>query len=252
MRIEKWIEANEDKIDSHEMFKEWVEMHSTHNYWRKDQALIIVRIIQSIEGEHPTVVDLGCGAGGLSEYLLKSLEGIRIIGIDSNPFLLMIYRNHLAEYRDRFSLILGDMTKEETIRKAGNFQAAVSLTSFHDLSRQSILRVYRCLYDLLPMGGLFANADVVTFSNDWFEMLHLSRKSKKPIIRMEHFWQTIKKRYGIAEEIDEMNALTAIRDTPEHGYPQSFYVNSLKWTGFKTAEVVFQVGNRIVYCAKKV
>ena len=69
---------------------------------------------------------------------------------------------------------------------------------------------------------------------------------------MVDFWQRIKDRYGIAEEIDEMNALTSIRDTPEHGYPPSFYVNSLRWAGFGIADVVFQAGNRIVYCGKKV
>lgn len=252
MRIEKWIKLNEGKVDSNSLFKEWVEMHSTHNLWREEQALIIIKVAESIEAENPTVVDFGCGAGGLSEYLLNSLKNVRIIGIDSNPFLLMIYRNHLAEYSDRFSLILGDMRKEETIRRAGDFQAVVSLTSLHNLSRDSMMKVYGFLYELLPKGGLFATADVITFSSDWFNTLNGSGRVKKPIIHMKDFWQTIKSKYGIAEEIDEMNALTGIKDTPEHGYPQSFYVNSLRWAGFKMAEVVFQAGNRIVYCGKKV
>ncbi len=68
---------------------------------------------------------------------------------------------------------------------------------------------------------------------------------------MDDFWQKIKTRYGIAKEIDEMNALTSIRETPEHGYSASFYINSLRWAGFHMAEVVFQAGNRIVYCGKK-
>jgi SAM-dependent methyltransferase len=227
-------------------------MNSTHNYWREEQASIIIRIVESIKAEHPTVVDLGCRAGGLSEYLFKSLKNIRIIGIDSNPFLLMIYRNHLAEYRERFSLILGDFRNEETIRKAGNFQAAVSLTSFHNLSRQSILKVYGTLYQVLPKNGLFVNGDAVPLSDEWFETIHYSAKRKRPVIRTKDFWQTIKTRYGIAEEIDEMIALTSFRDIPEHGYTSSFYVNSLRWAGFNIADVVFQAGNRIVYCGKKV
>ncbi len=68
---------------------------------------------------------------------------------------------------------------------------------------------------------------------------------------MDDFWQKIRSRYGIAQEIEEMNALAAIRETPEHGYPTSFYVNSLKWAGFRIADVIFQAGNRIVYCGKK-
>jgi SAM-dependent methyltransferase len=252
VRIEKWIELNEDKIDCHQLFNEWVDMKSSHNYWREEQASIIIRIVESIKTEHPTVVDLGCRAGGLSEYLLKSLENIRIIGIDSNPFLLMIYRNHLAEYRGRFSLILGDFRNEETIRSAGNLQAAVSLTSFHNLSRQSVLRVYRSLYKSLPKGGLFVNGDLVTLSDEWFQKIHYSAKSERPFISTKDFWQTTKTKYGIAEEIDEMVALTSFRDIPEHGYTSSFYVNSLRWAGFKMADVVFQVGNRIVYCGRKV
>jgi cyclopropane fatty-acyl-phospholipid synthase-like methyltransferase len=252
MRIEKWIELNESKIDCHQLFNEWVNMKSTHNYWREEQASIIIRMVESIKAEHPTVVDLGCRAGGLSEYLLKSLKDIKIIGVDSNPFLLMIYRNHLAEYRERFSLILGDFRSEEIIRRAGNFQAAVSLTSFHNLSRQSILKVYRSLYQMLPKGGLFANGDVVTLSDEWLETVHYSLKSRVPVTSTKDFWQTTKTKYGIAKEIDEMIAITSFKDIPEHGYTSSFYVNSLRWAGFNIADVVFQAGNRIVYCGKKV
>jgi cyclopropane fatty-acyl-phospholipid synthase-like methyltransferase len=251
MRIEKWIEANESRIDSHELFEEWVEMHSTHNYWREEQASIITRIMESIQVEHSTIIDLVCGAGGLSEFLLKSSRNMNIIGVDSNPFLLMIYKNHLAEYRDRFSLIKADIRKEDTIKGAGKFNAAVSFTSFHNFSRQTILKVFRYIYESLPGGGIFATGDVTSLSNAWLEGLHLSAKSRKPVITMDNFWQKVKTRYNIAEEIDEMNALTAIRDTPEHGYPPTFYVNGLRWAGFEIADVAFQAGNRIVYCGKK-
>jgi len=226
-------------------------MHSTHNYWREEQAAIICRVLESIDAEHPAVIDLVCGAGGLSEFLLKSLPHIKVIGVDPSPFLLMICRNHLAEYRARFSLLQGDIRDAETIERAGVFQAAVSFTSFHNLSRQSILKVYRHIYQSLPHRGIFVTGDVCTLSDPWFEGLHLSTKTKKTIISMDDFWKTIKARYGIAAEIDEMNALTSIRDTPEHGYPSSFYVNSLRWAGFETADVVFQAENRIVYCARK-
>jgi len=251
VRIDKWIKENEHKIASHELFSRWVEMHSTHNYWREEQAFIIGRILESINVEHPVIVDLGCGAGTLSEYLLKTLKNVKMVGIDFNPFLLMIYRQHLEEYRGRFSVLLGDIRKKGTIGEVGSFHAAVSLTFFHYLSRQSIMNVYRSLYELLPRGGLFVNGDVTSFSDEWFESLHLSEKATKPVIQMADFWQMVKDKYGIAEEIDEMNELTGICDTPEHGYPTSFYVNSLLWAGFKMADVVFQAGNRIVYCGKK-
>ena len=251
MRIEKWIEANENRVDAHELFREWVEMHSTHNYWREEQASIIIRVLEAIKVEHPVIIDLVCGAGGLSEFLLRSMPDIRIIGVDSNPFLLMIYRNHLAEYRDRFSLVQGDIRKEETIKELGTFHGAVSLTSFHNFSRQHILKVYRYLHEYLTNDGLFACGDVTTLSDSWFEGLHLSEKARKQIILMDDFWQGIKSNYGIAEEIEEMNAIASLRETPEHGYPASFYVNSLRWAGFKMAEVVFQAGNRIVYCGRK-
>jgi ubiquinone/menaquinone biosynthesis C-methylase UbiE len=251
VKIENWIEANLATVDSHQLFREWVEMHSTHNYWRDEQASIIIRILQSIDEKNPTVVDLGCGAGDLSEHLLKSLPNVRIVGIDHNPFLLMIYRSHLSEYRDRFSLILGDIEKDDTIKSAGRVQAAVALSFFHNLSRQSLLRVCHSLYEFLPNDGIFASADVSALSDGWFEDIHYSEKVMKPAVSIMDYWQTIKERYGIAEEIDEMLKLTSTKDIPEHGYPPSFYVNSLRWAGFKIADVVFQAGNRIVYCGKK-
>ena len=243
---------NEGKVDSHELFKEWVEMHSTHNSWREEQASIIVRIMESLPHEPPSIVDLVCGAGGLSEFLLRLLPEARIIAVDPNPFLLMIYRNHLAEYRDRFSLVQGDIRQRETLRKAGSFQAAVSLTSLHNFNRLTVLQIYRSLYEALPRGGIFASGDVTILSDPWFERLHLSGKHRKPLVLMSDFWNTIKGRYGIEEEIDEMNASASIRETSEHGYSPSFYANSLRWAGFEMADVVFQAGNRLVYCARKV
>jgi SAM-dependent methyltransferase len=251
VKIENWIAANESKVDSHQLFNEWVEMHSTHNYWRDEQASIIIRILESMEEAHPTVMDLGCGAGDLSEHLLKSLKNIRIVGVDHNPFLLMIFRNHLVEYKTRFSLFLGDIRKGDTIQQAGTFQAAVALSFFHNLSRQSLLKVCRFLYESLPKGGVFANADISALSDAWLEGIHYSQRPKKPVVGIMDFWQTVKNRFGIPEEIDEMLELTSTKDIPEHGYPPSFYVNSLRWAGFKIADVVFQAGSRIVYCGKK-
>lgn len=234
------------------MFREWVEMHSTHNYWREEQASIIIRILASLKTEHLTVIDLGCGAGDLSEHLLKSLKNVRIVGVDHNPFLLMIYRNHLAEYKDRFSLVLGDIINEDTLKGAGSIQAAVALSCFHNLSRQSILKVCHCLYEMLPADGVFANADISALSDAWFEELHYSERARKPVISVLDFWRVITDRYRIADEIEEMLAMTRTMNIPEHGYPPSFYVNSLRWAGFKAADVVFQAGNRIVYCGRKV
>jgi SAM-dependent methyltransferase len=251
VKIENWINENEVKVDCDELFEKWVGMKSTHNRWREEQASIIIRILESIGKENPTIVDLGCRAGGLSEFLFKAPNKLRIVGIDSNPFLLMVYRNHFAEYKDRFRLILGDFRNEGVIKEAGSFDAAASLTAFHNLSRQSVLKVYRSLYQSLPKGGIFVNGDVVTFSDEWFEELDLSWKPKKEWIRTIDFWGATKAEFGIAEEIDEMLALTSFKDIPEHGYTSSFYVNSLKWAGFEVADVVFQAGNRIVYCGKK-
>jgi trans-aconitate 2-methyltransferase len=252
VRVEDWIAANEEKVDSHAIFREWVEMHSAHNYWRREQAHTITRILESLDIDNLTIIDLGCGAGDLSEYLLQSLPNIRIIGVDHNPFLLMVYKNHLAKHRDRFSLLRADITQEEMLRSAGAFQAAVSMSCFHNLSRQNILKVCRCLCELLPKGGVFANADISTLSDEWLETINYSAEDRKSATNMMDFWQGIKNRYDIEGEIDEMLSLTRTKNIPEHGYPSSFHVNSLRWAGFKIADEVFRAGNRSVYCARKI
>jgi SAM-dependent methyltransferase len=251
MKIERWIAANEQAIDTDWLFDEWVALDSTHNAWREEQMRVLGTIIETVDAADPVVVDLGCGAGCLSEFLLKTQPRLRIIAVDPNPFLLMIYRGHLSEYADRFTVVTADMRKEEVLRTAGPFNAAVSLTSFHHLSRQSILNIYRRLHRLLPRGGVFANGDVATLSDPWFEGVCGSLRHHPSPIRIDAFWSSVKDRFGIGEEIDELKTLTAPEDTPEHGYPQSFYVNSLRWAGFAAADVVFQAGNRIVYCGRK-
>jgi SAM-dependent methyltransferase len=249
MESRAWWET--DALDVHALFRDWIGMHASHNPWRSLEVAVILNLLRTLPIEDLTVLDLACGAGGLSESMLRTFGGLRVVGIDSNPFLLHVGREHLRPYAPRISLIRADIRRDLAFQDIGKVQVAASMTSLHWLSREHLLQLYRRLYDLLPPGGIFVNGDRIRLSDPWFESIDNAPAGQAPPESWEGFWRKVEEASGAPEEVRRMNSSAAVREGGEEYYPRDFYLNSLKWAGFPMAEVLFQAGNRIVYCGRK-
>lgn len=118
------------------------------------------------------ILELGTGAGGLSEAVLSALESGSVqsfIGIDISPELTQHTHERLRIMNipdlrlENFDLKSPDWPEElDPVDIAYTFQ------TLHDLGgRDALEAMYRQLYDLLTPGGLLINADfVIPFPKD--------------------------------------------------------------------------------------
>ncbi len=66
----------------------------------------------SIRGDE-TVLDAGCGSGRVTRLLLERLPEGRVIGVDASPSMIEKARESLAEFGERASLIVADLSELE-------------------------------------------------------------------------------------------------------------------------------------------
>jgi trans-aconitate 2-methyltransferase len=62
----------------------------------------------SLQGDE-TVLDGGCGSGGVTQLLLERLPNGRVIGIDGSQAMIEAARSNLQEWGDRVDLRVGDL-----------------------------------------------------------------------------------------------------------------------------------------------
>jgi tRNA (cmo5U34)-methyltransferase len=103
----------------------------------------------------PTVVDLGIGTGALSAACLQSRPDARIVGVDSDPGMLVGARARLAE-AGHVELIESDFLAA-ALPKCDAFVACISLHHIRTEEEKRALYL-RCFEALVP-SGIFVTAD---------------------------------------------------------------------------------------------
>lgn len=130
-------------------------------------------------------VDLGVGAGLLSEMILKRFPNAQVEGVDFAPKMLDAARERLAIYGARLRLTLADYA---TAPLPGPLDAVVSALSIHHLEDEAKRRLFRRIHDALRPGGVFVNADQSLGATGEIEDAYQRR------------WEADVLRSGIAEE----------------------------------------------------
>lgn len=78
-------------------------------------------------GDH--LLDLGCGAGGIAEYI-SDQTGCRVTGLDYSASAIAVANERTADKRSRLTFMVGDMNALEL--PAQSFDAAIALDSLYD------------------------------------------------------------------------------------------------------------------------
>jgi tRNA (cmo5U34)-methyltransferase len=108
-------------------------------------------------------LDLGCGAGAMSELLLRELPGSEGVLVDfSEPMLARVGVN-LAGYAGRWQAITWDLNDRawRDALPAGRFDAVVSGLAIHHLPPERKRALFAEVFELLEPGGMFVNMDYV-------------------------------------------------------------------------------------------
>ena len=142
-----------------------------------------------------TVMDLGCGAGGISEYISDRTGG-RVTGIDISTSGIEVAQARTAAKRDRLNFLIGDLNALDL--QPNSFDAAISLDALYwvaDLDRT----LDDILASLRPGGQLAVHT------------LH-GREADEPLEAMEAQASPIARaldRRGLSYEVSEHTANNA-------------------------------------------
>jgi len=251
MKIKQWLRDNSDNVDWNEIYERWGKMQEVHNPFRSLQIKIIVDSVKALSFEKINVIDLCCGPGTLAKELLNSDERINVIGIDADPFLLKIFEKVISRNNGRSSFFESDIRRRNVFSNLANTHAVVSFTSLHWLTQENQRILYKNIYSCLNNGGIFMNGDRLKITSAFFRGVEYGSKNEVNGETWDKFWEGLYHQYDFRKEMEEMNNDLSIWEGTDDGYPREFYLSSLKQAGFKEAEVLYQIDDRVVYGGRK-
>lgn len=124
----------------------------TENVEYEARAKYIVDILDSnaVKGGH--IVDLACGTGSITEWLIKL--GFNVTGVDMSADMLTIAQNKLSGYEGRYSLVLSDIKDFEPVSKADAVVCCLDSIN-HLTSKKDVQSTFNLVKSYLKYDGLF-------------------------------------------------------------------------------------------------
>jgi tRNA (cmo5U34)-methyltransferase len=108
-------------------------------------------------------LDLGCGAGAVSELVLGHLPDAQGVLVDFSEPMLARAGNNLADYAGRWQAVRGDLNDPawREALPAGRYDAVVSGLAIHHLPPERKRTLFAEVLELLEPGGVLVNMDYV-------------------------------------------------------------------------------------------
>jgi tRNA (cmo5U34)-methyltransferase len=127
------------------------------------QEDVLRRLLARHERPIARFLDLGCGAGAMSELLLSALPGSKGVLVDFSEPMLERAAVQLAGYPGRWRAVGGDLNDSawRDALPAGRYDAIVSGLAIHHLPSERKRTLFAELLPLLEPGGMFVNMDYV-------------------------------------------------------------------------------------------
>jgi len=157
---------SEHEWGSQQYDQEWVNKDSQRTAERESQFNATLSWMSVLVSGPARVLDLGCGPGTLAEKLLGAFPEIQVICSDGSDEMLKLARQRLASYGDRARYIQADFGAANwTANLPPDLDAVVSARAIHNLRKLKLIGpVYREIYGLLKVGGVFLNVERVNFA----------------------------------------------------------------------------------------
>ena len=111
-------------------------------------------------------LDLGCGAGAMSELLLGAMPGSAGVLVDFSEPMLARAAVNLAGNAGRWQAVTGDLNDPawRDALPAGRYDAIVSGLAIHHLPPERKPLLFAECFGLLQPGGMFVNMDYVAIA----------------------------------------------------------------------------------------
>src|SRR5438105_902129 len=165
---------------------------------REEQLEIMLRVLRGSGDRAPrSVLDLGCGSGGLLGAVLAAFPEAGGIGVDYSPSMLAAAEEALAPMGERAGLMAADLAQPEWVASvSGYFDGVVSGYCIHHLPDERKREIYDEIFQRLAPGGVFVHAEHVASPTPALEALFNDAMS-------EHLYQR-RRENGEAVTLEEV------------------------------------------------
>ena len=126
----------------------------------------LLDVVDAVDVESPTVLDLACGTGTVTRRLLERRATARTIALDVDPVLLTI-ASATFDGDDRVRVVRADLRDPRWTDAVpeGQLDATLTAAALHWLPANAVSRLYRDLARLIRPGGVVAHAEVMPLAD---------------------------------------------------------------------------------------
>ncbi len=232
----------------------WDAQQETYLPDREERFEALIDLVEATGGARPRVLDLACGPASLAARVLVRMPQAEVVGVDADPVLLTLAR---LTAHEGLTLVDEDLRNPRWLTRipAGRYDAVVSSTALHWLQEADLRQVYRSCADLLPAGGLLANADHLqsTRSPRLLELaLELDRRRAArhdaAAEDWDEWWSAVREDPKLGEALAERDRRAF--DHPEHSETShEVHERALRDAGFKEVEILWRKGTDAILAA---
>lgn len=126
------------------------------------------------------VIDVASGPGSFLAAFLQEFPAARGVWTDASQAMLDTARVRLAEFGDRVSFVLAEMTELAGASLPPAADVVLTSRASHHLDREGLVAFYRSAAELLAPGGWLINLDHVRLSAPWNERMRSARRRFVP------------------------------------------------------------------------
>jgi tRNA (cmo5U34)-methyltransferase len=131
-------------------------------------------LVEMTKAEGARVLDLGCGTGILSEFVLTRSPTASVTLFDQSAEMLEVATDRLQPY----TITTAQGSFDESL-PAGPFDAVISALAIHHLGDEQKARLIHRVTGTLADGGVLINADQVAGASSWHADVYRAMHEKQ-------------------------------------------------------------------------
>ena len=160
--------------NSEEYVEDWAQRQMRNETLRARQFALIASLAPFDKDAAFRFMDVGCGYGALSKFLLETFPHATAVCHDGSAAMAKLGGQRMKELKGRFEYVISDFSKKDWSRVAdGEFDLVVSCNAIHNVRvGETIKAVYEEIFGRIRSSGRFFNLDRGSASMDdqlaWF------------------------------------------------------------------------------------
>jgi tRNA (cmo5U34)-methyltransferase len=129
---------------------------------RGEQLRVVCALLRDLP--HPSVLELGCGDGALTETIARRWPDIAVTAVDASATMLSAARRRVEDVAARIQFVRADL--RDLHWRTGRYGAVVTSLAVHHLDDDAKQRLFGSVFNLLHPGGIYVQCDLIEPATD--------------------------------------------------------------------------------------